>query len=250
LIRSRAFYLNETGDPRFDAVTMEHNSILASRDCKADVFNALTAWFARQGGQADELHFAGSLLQWPHDAVECNGLSRTEIVVPSYSVDLSQLEDSAGELYQVLSANARQQLRRAIRRFEEFGPPCIREAATEIEALEFFTEMKALHSESWQRRGKSHAFTSPFFEAFHRLLINRTFADGGTQMLRASAGGRVLGYLYNFRLGQRVYAYQSGFADGNQRERPGMVTHALAIQHAFHSGARVYDFMAGRNRLT
>ena len=28
-----------------------------------------------------------------------------------------------------------------------------------------------------------------------------------------------------------------------------MVTHALAIRHAFRSGARVYDFMAGRNRL-
>ena len=32
-------------------------------------------------------------------------------------------------------------------------------------------------------------------------------------------------------------------------ERPGVVTHALAIRRAFRSGARVYDFMAGRNRL-
>ena len=58
-----------------------------------------------------------------------------------------------------------------------------------------------------------------------------------------------MGYLYNFRLGDRIYAYQSGFADADQHERPGIVTHALAIRHAFQSGARVYDFMAGRNRL-
>ena len=59
----------------------------------------------------------------------------------------------------------------------------------------------------------------------------------------------MLGYLYNFRLGNRVYAYQSGFDDSDRRERPGIVTHFLAIRHAFRSGARVYDFMAGRNRL-
>jgi CelD/BcsL family acetyltransferase involved in cellulose biosynthesis len=50
-------------------------------------------------------------------------------------------------------------------------------------------------------------------------------------------------------LRDRIYAYQSGFADADRRERPGIVTHALAIRHAFQSGARVYDFMAGRNRL-
>jgi CelD/BcsL family acetyltransferase involved in cellulose biosynthesis len=84
---------------------------------------------------------------------------------------------------------------------------------------------------------------------FHRLLIERIFAGGETQLLRASAGDRVIGYLYNFRLGNRIYAYQSGFADVDRRERPGIVTHALAIRHAFQSGAGVYDLMAGRNRL-
>ncbi len=79
--------------------------------------------------------------------------------------------------------------------------------------------------------------------------IERSFAEGGTQLLKACAGDRVLGYLYNFRLGNRIYAYQSGFDDADRRERPGIVTHFLAIRHAFRSGARVYDFMAGRNRL-
>jgi CelD/BcsL family acetyltransferase involved in cellulose biosynthesis len=74
-------------------------------------------------------------------------------------------------------------------------------------------------------------------------------SGGETQLLRATAGGRVIGYLYNFRLGDRIYAYQSGFADAEGREPPGIVAHALAIRHAFQSGARVYDFMAGRNRL-
>ena len=69
-----------------------------------------------------------------------------------------------------------------------------------------------------------------FFEPFHRLLIERSFSEGGIQLLRACAGEQVVGYLYNFRLGNRVYAYQSGFDDADRRERPGIVTHALGDQ--------------------
>ena len=100
------------------------------------------------------------------------------------------------------------------------------EAATEAEALACFTAMKALHCASWERRGRPHSFSGGFFEPFHRLLIERSFAEGGTQLLEACAGDRVLGYLYNFRLGNRIYAYQSGFDDADRRERPGIVTHS------------------------
>ena len=149
----------------------------------------------------------------------------------------------------MLSANARQQLRRAQRQFERFGPLSLEEAATVGEALAWFDAMKTLHCASWERRGRSHSFTGQFFEPFHRLLIERTFGEGGIQLLKTCAGDRVIGYLYNFRLGNRIYAYQSGFDDADRRERPGVVTHALSIRHAFISGAVVYDFMAGRNRL-
>ncbi len=207
------------------------------------------AWFAGLRDEADELHFSGALLRLPEKAVEGRKLGRIETIVPSYSVDLQLLSASGGELYPVLSANARQQLRRAVRHFERFGQLQLTEAATIAEALEFFVELKALHCASWERRGKPHAFAGAFFEPFHRQLIERNFAAGGPQLLRICAGDRVIGYLYNFRLGRHIYAYQSGFADADRRERPGIVSHALAIRHAFQSGACIYDFMAGRNRL-
>ncbi len=248
LVRSRGFYLNETGDPHFDALTIEHNGILAAAGREAAVFDAALAWFAGLRAEADELHFNGSLLRPPEEAVEGRGLGRIETVVPSYSVDLSQLSAS-GELDPVLSANARQQLRRACRQFEQAGALQLNEATTTSEALDFFAGLKMLHCASWERRSRAHAFTHAFFEPFHRLLIERSFTEDGVQLLKASVGDRVIGYLYNFRLGTRIYAYQSGFADADRRERPGIVTHALAIRHAFRSGAAVYDLMAGRNRL-
>jgi CelD/BcsL family acetyltransferase involved in cellulose biosynthesis len=249
LVRSRALYLNQTGDPQFDAIMIEHNGILAAAGCEAAASDAAVAWFARLGEEADELHFSGSSRRLSEAAVEGRGLGRTELVLPSYSVELGLLSPDDGELYPVLSANARQQLRRAVRHFEDCGPLRLSAATTPSEALEFFTAMKGLHCLSWERRGKTHAFSGGFFEPFHRLLIERSFAEGGTELLRASAGDRVIGYLYNFRLGDRIYAYQSGFADADRRERPGIVTHALAIRRAYRTGARIYDFMAGRNRL-
>ncbi len=249
LVRSRGLYLNETGDPHFNSLTIEHNGILAAADWEFVVWNELIGWFASLRDDADELHVGGSQRRLPEAAIGKWGLGCHETSLPSYSVDLCRLEDSDGELYPVLSANARQQLRRALRYFERFGALQLAEATTLAEALTFFDAMKELHCASWERRGRAHSFSGGFFEPFHRLLIARSFAEGGTQLLKARAGDRVLGYLYNFRLGNRVYAYQSGFDDSDRRERPGIVTHFLAIRHAFQSGARVYDFMAGRNRL-
>jgi CelD/BcsL family acetyltransferase involved in cellulose biosynthesis len=249
LVRSRGLYINEIGDPRFDALTIEHNGILAAMTCEPLIPEELLAWFADLDDEADELHLSGSLLRLPAEALRRHGLACSQTAMPSYSVELARLEATDGGLDGVLSANARQQLRRALRHFEQFGPVSLKEAATIEEALAFFASMKTLHCASWGRRGRPHSFSRQFFEPFHRLLIERSFAEGGIQLLRACAGERVIGYLYNFRLGNRIYAYQSGFDDTDPRERPGVVTHALAIRHAFRSGAQVYDFMAGRNRL-
>jgi CelD/BcsL family acetyltransferase involved in cellulose biosynthesis len=249
LVRSRGLYLNETGDPRFDALTIEHNGILAAAEWELVIWEELIGWFASLRDAADELHIGGSQRRLPETALGRWGLRCHETSLPCYSVDLCGLEASDGELFPVLSANARRQLRRALRYFERVGVLCLAEAKTEAEALAYFNGLKELHCMSWERRGRPHAFSGGFFEPFHRLLIERSFAEGGTQLLRACAGERVLGYLYNLRLGNRIYAYQSGFDDADRRERPGIVSHFLAIRHAFRSGARVYDFMAGRNRL-
>ncbi|MBV8131930.1 MAG: GNAT family N-acetyltransferase, partial [Alphaproteobacteria bacterium] len=204
LVRSRALYLNETGDPRFDSITIEHNGILAPVGQEVVVLDSAIAWFADLGDVADELYVSGSTLRLSETTVEGRGLGRSETALPSYSLDLGLLSPSSGELYPVLSANARQQLRRAFRQFESYGPLQLSAATTIAEALAFFAELKALHCASWERRGKRHAFAGEFFEPFHRLLIERSFAGGGTQLLRATAGGRIIGYLYNFRAGDRI----------------------------------------------
>src|SRR5438876_501157 len=89
LVRSRGLYLNETGNARFDALSIEHNSILTAAGRQPlGVLDAVMAWFASLRDEADELHFSGSLWRLPEKSVEARKLGRTETVVPSYSIDL------------------------------------------------------------------------------------------------------------------------------------------------------------------
>jgi CelD/BcsL family acetyltransferase involved in cellulose biosynthesis len=66
------------------------------------------------------------------------------------------------------------------------------------------------------------------------------------ELLELTAGPEILGYLYNFQHGGRVYNYQSGFSyHQDNRHRPGLIAHAMAITRAKEDGMRIYDFLAG-----
>jgi CelD/BcsL family acetyltransferase involved in cellulose biosynthesis len=157
--------------------------------------------------------------------------------------------DGQGGVEGALSRNSRQQLRRAMRAYGSDGSLTLEVASTPDQALRYFEALKALHIRSWTRRDKPHAFRHAFFETFHRALIVRGLADGSVRLIRVSAGGNPIGYLYNFRSGGTEYAYQSGFDDSDPDLRPGYVCHALAIEAAAAAGTKTYDFLAGANRL-
>ena len=73
---------------------------------------------------------------------------------------------------------------------------------------------------------------------------------GEAELLRIDGAAAPIGYLYNFRLGGRVLAYQSGFdyAGAGRHGKPGLTCHHAAIRQAAAEGARVYDFLAGADR--
>ena len=166
LIRSRALHLNETGDPLFNSPMIEHNGILMAAGRESAVWEAFLAWFAARRNEADELLVNGSLLRLPEQAIEARGLMRNETSVPAYAVDLRRLAASDGKPHPVLSANARQQLRRAVRDYQREGPLRLDEAGTLEAALSFFAALKVLHCASWERRGRAHAFSGGFSSRF------------------------------------------------------------------------------------
>jgi CelD/BcsL family acetyltransferase involved in cellulose biosynthesis len=242
-------HLNSTGDPRWDCIAIEHNGFLCDPREEGVILDGFFDWFAREAvGMADELRLPGITLPLDTETLNRRGFLHSTNTEPGYAVNLDFVAKD-GELGSVLSGNARQKLRRTERDYESQGKIEIDAAGDVAEALGFFRALKSLHVASWERRGRRHSFSEPYFERFHEQLIAREFARGSVQLLRLRAGGRDFGYLYNFRKDGRVSAYQSGFDDSDRKRRPGVLSHSLAIRWNARNGERVYDFLAGENQM-
>lgn len=248
LFLSRSLHLNETGVPALDTLTIEYNGFLfdpssgfSQRDIVEYLRNHCRDW--------DEL-VLGGLRAHELAALHCDGL----VLAPyhttrAYFVNLNAVRASGGDFLNTLSANSRYQLRRARALYAARGSLRLDTAHDEAEAQAFLTGLKALHQAYWTIRGAPGAFAAPFFEIFHRALIASRFASGEIQLLRVMVGADPIGYLYNFVHRGHVYAYQSGFAyEADNKIKPGLVAHSLAIEMNLRAGRTVYDFMAGEDR--
>ena len=252
---STELFMNETGDPAKDIVTIEYNGILADRDVAAEVTHACLRAFnddaspVRQAVRWDELCIRGVPASYRDLAQDLGYRVRLLAHDPSGAVDLVAVRRSGKPYLSHLSANTRYQIRRAMRLYEARGPLQLSCARTVDEALSFLDDLSVLHQRYWTGRGEPGAFAYPFFVRFHRALIARCLPDGAVEVVRISAGNTPVGYLYNFIYRGRVYYYLSGFAyESDPKLKPGMVSHYLCIDRHLARGADIYDFMAGENR--
>lgn len=168
--------------------------------------------------------------------------SRPSLFVP--------LAGGGAESYErALSRNTRSQLRRSLKLYAERGPVAITAATNPDEAMAFLEALAERHRSLWRRRGGGGGFRTEQIMRFHRALIARGQAASHVDLVRASAGGAAIGYLYNFVQNGKVYFYQSGFEyEADPKLKPGLCTHALAIEHYGARGFSEYDFLAGDAR--
>lgn len=160
-------------------------------------------------------------------------------------VDLSTL---TGSVVDGLSRNSRQNLRRMMRLYaKRDGELAIRAATDADEAHRWIDELAALHNQTWAARGRQGAFEHASYCGFAHRLIDTTFAQGTVEVLRATAGDRTVGLLFNLVAGRKICFVQSGFAyeTEDHRLQPGMVTITLAIDHYLARGMEEFDFLAG-----
>jgi CelD/BcsL family acetyltransferase involved in cellulose biosynthesis len=242
LLRTPSLHLNETGCADRDSVMIEYNGILAERGLERPVMAACVAAMSGFGGWR-EWRLGGVSALW---GKECR---RQGMGLRVGSQSLAPYADFAlfppGDPLEGLSRNSRQQIRRALRLYEERGPLTVTRPASIPQALDWLDELEALHTPYWQSRGKPGAFANRHFRPFHRRLIT----DGGGDLLKVQAGGATIGVLYNFRHGGWAYSYQSGFAyEADDRLKPGLVCHLLAMRGYRDDGLRGYRFLAGDTR--
>lgn len=248
LVRSvRQLYFNATGSAEVDRITIEHNGFMAQPETDALLWPAFLRWFATQQ-EFDELIVPGLRQTAIQQQLVPGSLLCHEIISPAYARSLP-FAGGREALLTGFRSNARQQLRRNLRAAERLGPLLCERADSAETAAAWFEALKRFHVQWWTRRGTPNAFAPPFFETFHRLVIARGVSEGSVDVLRISAGGAPLGYLYNFRGGDSAIAYQSGFDDTWSDLRPGYISHLLAMEFTARRGISCYDFLAGDNQL-
>jgi CelD/BcsL family acetyltransferase involved in cellulose biosynthesis len=245
---SRALFLNSTGDPHLDEITIEYNGLLCERGFEQMAARRCVEFlFSR--GDWDEWFLDGIQDAGPYDRVPLCGARWIRLrQSKSHYVDLSALRCAGGEYVGLLGSNTRYNIRRSVREYEKLGPLEIESANTIEQACTFLSSLSQLHQAYWQQKGLPGSFANPFFNEFHAKLVRSLFAEGSIQLLRLRAGDGILGYLYNFVDQGRVYNYQSGYdyqLCPKQQGRPGLVTHVYAVEFNRAAGHHRYDFMAG-----
>ncbi|WP_022929775.1 GNAT family N-acetyltransferase [Patulibacter americanus] len=179
--------------------------------------------------------------RWPADAL-------TVVDRTAYQYDLAGLtpeQDIPGGL----RGGPRRRVRTTLRAMAARGPLTLDWAETAEDAGDVLEELIDLHQDAWQAVGKPGVFSSASFVGFHREVAPLLVAAGRATMVRVRCGEETIGALYGFRDGDRLRAYQSGFRrfDDN-RLRPGIVAHVLAMEAARTRGVALYDHLAGDAR--
>jgi CelD/BcsL family acetyltransferase involved in cellulose biosynthesis len=247
----RCWHLHTTGDPDLDSVAIEYNDFLVAREHGAAIRQAMLAHLMAMRGPARlDIAKAGPDFLALTPPLRDRLIVRTTEIT-SYVVPLDDVRAAKAGYLSLLSANTRSQVKRSMSAYQQLGPLAIDDATDLTQALDFFHAMRALHAHNWGQKGEETAFASlPAVERFHDALITQAWPRGEVRLMRIRAGDTVLGYLYGFVFRGHLLYYQSGFQFGlvDKHDRPGLVCHALAVEHCAQQGLAHYDFGAGDYR--
>ena len=251
---ARTWHLNQSGHADPDSAYIEYNDILVDT-AHADAARRLALETlrdhirtARFDGLRHRLALSGSKPDLISAARQCGFQVSVQKDQPAPFVDLKHIS-TVDDYLATLSRNTAAQIRRAMRLYEEAGPLAARHAQTGAEVDQWLDELIDLHQKTWQGRGKQGAFARPFFAAFARALCHAGLSAGTAELIRVDAGNRIVGYLLNLADTGEVANYQAGFAYAeDNRLKPGLVTHTMAIARYAAEGRDRYSFLAGEDR--
>ena len=243
-IRANQVYLQTTGDPDHDRLTIEYNGLLVHKRAPKEIGAACLGHLFAQKALCDELHLEGVTPLWQDIAagLDAHILLRQTSVCPFRTLRAA----TGGAILDDLGSNTRQQIRRSRKLYGDIAT----EVATDLAAARrIWDEMRDLHQDYWHGKGEEGAFDAAVFESFHQRLITGHLSSGRVQLIRVRGSEGTIGCLYNFVHRGRVYAYQSGLRySSDKRLKPGLVSHLEAIELNRRLGHDCYDFLAGDAR--
>lgn len=250
----RQLRVNEIWRGHHDFVFSEFTDILARPGREHDALAALIAALCGKDAPPwDELIFTNALASAePRFAALGLKLHRRAEAASGY-VDLDALRargvvDIEGYA-RTLGVSTRAQVLRSMKLYAARGALRLERAANAAEAIAWYDEIVRLHTEKWRGRGRRGVGDSPLMNDFNVGFLERALPLGAAELLRVSAGDEPFAWLYNFVDRGKVLFNIGGFrTEEDNRLKPGLVAHALAIEDHLKAGRKIYDFLAGGDR--
>lgn len=235
----KVFYLNQTGDADDDQIWIEFNDVICKQNHQA-CRQALLEYLGKKRNcfqfiainTIDDLWKTNKWLNWSTDSTK------------GFSVNLQQETCDAH-----FSKNTKSQISRSRNFIEkEYGQIEMRWLDTShIEIA--LDEMATSHVNQWGAHEYGSGFNNSKFVDFHRLILQQGIGTF-SHVAKFMAGEITLGHLYYFTRGKKVYFYLSAinYVNKNNKFKPGLVMHKLALAHFQTLGFTEYDFLAGQAR--
>lgn len=240
----QAMYLNASG---FDELGLSHSALLRAPGSRVSLDEILEAMPQR----FDELFMPAID---PHEFPELGRMGtrggykiHVDREESAPYVDLDAVRGVEGGYLAMLDPSVRAQIGRAR---HDLGSLNIELAQDPRHAMDIYGELLRLHAREKADANERGSFADPWFEQFHRGLIQNRIASGEIQLLRVSTKQGTLGCLYNFVHGGRVTSYQAAYSRFDDPQmQPGFLCHALAVAHAASHGLMRYELRPGCARL-
>lgn len=243
----KQLWLNRTGNTKLDQIWSEYNDILCEPGVEYSIRAALIKYFSTELPQIDELLIGVSNLNIAETPVTNNITQYTSWSTSSYATKLSKNIADIDSFLNTLSSNTRKQIKRSLKLYQQNTQLKLTPARSIDEALLYFKHIGELHKKRW--KDDQSGFTNEHFVDFHEELIRSSFEQGLIDILKIHSENETICYLYNLTYKNKVYFYLSGIEyKSDNRCKPGLMSHSMAIAHYAELGFELYDFMGGEGR--
>ncbi len=243
-------YLHRTGIPTRDQIWIEYNDFLLDADDEESIRSSMFECLAYGVNTRDAI-VIGASDENKFKCINHLGLKRRKIwETNNYALNLDYLRANNQSVLEFLSRNARYQIQRSMRKYEEIGDITLEKACSISHAREMLEIAKPLHLARWNGENDRSGFGNDDFITFHERLIEKGIASGAVELYHIKAGDETLSIMYNFRHDNHIYFYLCAinYCHKSTQFKPGLVSHYLLINKALEEGINSYDFMGGHAR--
>jgi hypothetical protein len=238
----RCLYLNTSGEGA-DSVMVEHNSLLVRRGFEDLAWQELGATLRNRAWDELVLAGGGREVTEQFERLYPNWRQLTcERDSPFVSLEL--VRNHPVGILGLVSTNTRGQLRRAARVLGDSVSLKFGEAITSTEREIAWSELERLHTALWKSRGQRGAFSQTKWRKFHEHL--RTAYPKSTRLFTLRAADKTLAVSYLLQCDGHIAFYQSGVQHQttDNRQKPGLLLHAMVVDKLAAEGHDEYDFLA------